>query len=264
MAHQQQQSAKFPLAQRQDSPSEFPKRGILSPRNSYDCSMGGAKPMGIAIPMKRSSVTSGTGSIASIASSIDNPYVRMMHDDVSSIKRRSSAESLQSNDVDATSVSSETRKRRESSISEGAIPEIIEELVEDDTCKPTKKAKPSVNPRPFAKSKVSLPKKEGGGSKVFENYKAQIKQRTSHDHSGGLLTVPDIDPGSMQKGKSCESINNQDPDLGDSSRFVRRSHVRSTWSPSMRTVRKNEFEINHQQKKHFLQKLFKSPISKQL
>ena len=149
--------------------------------------------MGIAIPMKRSSVTSGTGSIVSIASSIDNPYVRMMHDDVSSIKRRSSAESLQSNEVDSTSVSSETRKRRESSISEGAIPEIIEELVEDDTCKPTKKAKPSVNPRPFAKSKVSLPKKEGGGSKVFENYKAQIKQRTSHDHSRGLLTVPVID-----------------------------------------------------------------------
>ena len=78
------------------------------------------------------------------------------------------------------------------------------------------------------------------------------------------VAVVDIDSGSMQKGKSCESINNQDPDLGDSSRFVRRSHVRSTWSPSMRTVRKNEFEINHQQKKHFLQKLFKSPISKQL
>ena len=75
-----------------------------------------------------------------------------------------------------------------------------------------------------------------GGSQIFENYKAKIKQRatTKNDAadnitSTGFLALPDYE---LQRRKSCENISKAvvDPDLGDSSRFQRRSHIRSTWS----------------------------------
>ena len=76
-----------------------------------------------------------------------------------------------------------------------------------------------------------------GGSQIFENYKAKIKQRatttktdaTANFTSTGFLALPDHE---LQRRKSCENISKAvvDPDLGDSSRFQRRSHIRSTWS----------------------------------
>ena len=69
--------------------------------------------------------------------------------------------------------------------------------------------------------------------------------------TAGFLAVPTL----LQRGKSCEHINDNDPDLGDSSKFQRRCHARSTWS-SNRMVKKHD-EIKkdqQQQKKHFLYK----------
>ena len=71
-----------------------------------------------------------------------------------------------------------------------------------------------------------------GGSQIFENYKAKIKQRTTKtntDIGTRFLALPEHE---LQRRKSCENISKAvvDPDLGDSSRFQRRSHIRSTWS----------------------------------
>ena len=71
-----------------------------------------------------------------------------------------------------------------------------------------------------------------GGSQIFENYKAKIKQRTTKtntDIGTRFLALPEQE---LQRRKSCENISKAvvDPDLGDSSRFQRRSHIRSTWS----------------------------------
>ena len=78
-----------------------------------------------------------------------------------------------------------------------------------------------------------------GGSQIFENYKAKIKQRSATTKpattdiastSTGFLALPEQHE--LQRRKSCENISKAvvDPDLGDSSRFQRRSHIRSTWS----------------------------------
>ena len=75
-----------------------------------------------------------------------------------------------------------------------------------------------------------------GGSQIFENYKAKIKQRATKTATAditsttGFLALPEQHE--LQRRKSCENISKAvvDPDLGDSSRFQRRSHIRSTWS----------------------------------
>ena len=87
-----------------------------------------------------------------------------------------------------------------------------------------------------------------GGSQIFENYKAKIKQRattTKTDASDnitstGFLALPDHE---LQRRKSCENISKDvDPDLGDSSKFQRRSHIRSTWSSTRIAANKQKRE----------------------
>ena len=61
------------------------------------------------------------------------------------------------------------------------------------------------------------------GSKIFENYTAQIKERSIKEN-GDFLTVP------LAQEERRSSLTELDPDLGDSSRFNRRCLARSTWN----------------------------------
>ena len=82
-----------------------------------------------------------------------------------------------------------------------------------------------------------------GGSQIFENYKAKIKQRTTKtntDIGTRFLALPEHE---LQRRKSCENISKDvDPDLGDSSKFQRRSHIRSTWSSTRIAANKQKRE----------------------
>ena len=74
------------------------------------------------------------------------------------------------------------------------------------------------------------PTMNAGGSKIFENYTAKIKERSSNINKNQHLQVPQSD---NNKRGSLNDLN-EDPDLGDSSRFTRRSKIRSTWSAGRR------------------------------
>ena len=86
-----------------------------------------------------------------------------------------------------------------------------------------------------------------GGSQIFENYKAKIKQRATKTATAditsttGFLALPEQHE--LQRRKSCENISKDlDPDLGDSSKFQRRSHIRSTWSSNRIAANKQKRE----------------------
>ena len=95
--------------------------------------------------------------------------------------------------------------------------------------------------RPLAKSKSMRHETRTmgtvGGSKIFENYTAKIKERTNLSSTGHQLQVPK-NAGAVTKRGSLSDLN-EDPDLGDSSRFTRRSKIRSTWSAGRNTPAHN-------------------------
>ena len=92
-------------------------------------------------------------------------------------------------------------------------------------------------PLSVAKSQILEKNKvNSGGSKIFENYTAQIKERSQQKQPQNLLNVPaPVGPSEARRG-SLNDIQGPDLDLGDSSRFTRRSLARSTWSGGRRNV----------------------------
>ena len=142
----------------------------------------------MVVPKKTS-----VSSLASIASSVDNssPYIRLMTD---SERRKRSSESQGSNE-------SFSRNRKVSESPNQA--QINEELMMIPQPIPNKSPKldKKIGKRanlPFAsKAKVqNFQKDAGGGSKVFANYTAQIKERsawvqkTQNQTTNQLLAIP--------------------------------------------------------------------------
>ena len=143
----------------------------------------------MVVPKKTS-----VSSLASIASSVDNssPYIRLMTD--SEKRRKRSSESQGSNE-------SFSRNRKVSESPNQA--QINEELMMIPQPIPNKSPKldKKIGKRanlPFAsKAKVqNFQKDAGGGSKVFANYTAQIKERsawvqkTQNQTTNQLLAIP--------------------------------------------------------------------------
>ena len=144
----------------------------------------------MVVPKKTS-----VSSLASIASSVDNssPYIRLMTD--SEKRRKRSSESQGSNE-------SFSRNRKVSeSPNQAQINEelmMIPQPIPNKSPKLDKKLGKRGNLLPFAsKAKVqNFQKDAGGGSKVFANYTAQIKERsawvqkTQNQTTNQLLAIP--------------------------------------------------------------------------
>lgn len=168
---------------------------------------------------KRVSVTS----MISVASSLDNsPYIRLMTES-SNTKQRE--QRISTDDQDLV-----VKNENESTGDQG----IILIVPPTSTSSSPKQKSGSYLPLSLAKSRMAASDK-GAGSKIFENYTAQIRERSNQN--GEWLAVPSMSS-DVRRG-SLNNISSEDPDFGDSSRFTRRSKVRSTWSAGSITSRKN-------------------------
>ena len=246
---------------------------------------GGTSSGGMDIP-KKSSVSS----MASIASSLDSPYIRLMTDVLPPHRKRSS-------DSSSASLTSNpeigNRKRAVSETpSHASLPEEGSEATGNKEDRPDAKKNHRLNaigssnnnkaqvtnanrghnaagkvlPLSLAKSRRLARKKEKSGptgSKIFENYKAQILGRATNKSDNSLakkdvkaatsvqdahqthsspqlldVPKPTLHPNKPVRRSSYNDLiksmkvgdNGDDPDLGDSSGFTRSSLARSTWS----------------------------------
>ena len=102
--------------------------------------------------------------------------------------------------------------------------------------KPKSPSSSSNLPLSMSKSRKLAKEKVPSGSRIFENYKAQIRERSEKAQvdSGNLLKVPSMT--SVRRSSLNDLAKSQDLeldldlDLGDSSGFTRRTVNRSTWS----------------------------------
>lgn len=231
---------KYDAMEEEDKISSSKTAKHLLNRTVSKCSRQGSE----SIPMtKKASVSS----MASVGSLVDSPYIRLMTD----VTRKKSSDSSSTGSC-ASNLEPIHRKRV---VSETPSQASVPEDVEADSSKninsvpikwlkePVKRSQVQANvPLALSKSRKKLikAKKEDkeGGSRIFENYQANILTRAQQvAPSSSSLTVPihipcrrssynDITqatrPGKMEP--------EFDPDMGDSSEFSRKSKIRATWS----------------------------------